>query len=140
MMRKLAALIFIALTAAAGPALAQEPRAGATLIPYDDPTALYRVDSGLYQIEEGQVIELGDRYVTMIFETYKADKQQVYVTLNGKRISNDANTWYWRTGSRKTLNAEGSVYADKRFCALDYINYIGVKGGADSAVFRFRCE
>ncbi|MCI4666504.1 MAG: hypothetical protein MRY74_17480 [Neomegalonema sp.] len=141
-----AAVAVLALSAAAAtaqtpkPAAPKKPTVGSTIIPYDDPTQFFKVDSGLFQIETGQVVDLGDRYLTLAFYVRDARKKWIDVYLGGTKVSHDEGYSYWWLGTRRSLHKKDELYKDKRFCVLDFVNFVSVRGGNPSAVFRFRCE
>lgn len=122
------------------PGASQAPQLGATLIPFDDPTQFYRVESGLFQVQAGQPVDLGDRYLTFTFRVDDPKRKRINVYLGGYSNRPDGSN-YWYTGNRLTLNKNSEqLYGDKRICFLDYLNLIESRGGPSSGVFRFICD
>jgi len=157
----------LALTGAAAPSLAQQPAppraapaqraapspaapAAAPKQVSSSPTAtLYRVDEGIFDIREGQTLDLTDRKILMAFrvisnayerESFVERKQvRIYFSGAGRTLDNTFNQGQ-RLDLKNNTNYYPKLFADKAECYLDLIDTAAPKGGTLVATFRFVCS
>lgn len=116
------------------------------------PTAtLYRVDEGVFDLQQGDVIDLTDRKVTLHFvnkqdQKRAVEEQTIDVTIN----ADYSKTWNLQVGHRFDFKngyknygiarPGGIIMKDKTKCYLDLIKVTVPKGAPMIATFRFECD
>lgn len=132
----------------AAPTLAETP---APKQKSSSPTAtLYRVDEGVFELRQGEMIDLTDRKVTLHFakkQNVELAQEQQIISVN---ISADySHTWDLEVGHRFDFKngyknygiakPGGILMKDKAKCFLDLVDVAVPKGAPMIATFRFEC-
>ena len=126
-------LLTVAAPASAAPDVAP-CKDGATIVPMTG-APLYRVESGLFQIQENQVVDLTDRKVTFRFKgnrRRKANRIQVFLNGTTKHVLSPGQ----RLDLRKQLK---DTFADRKACFIDWIKSANPRGAPAVAIFRLHC-
>ena len=101
-------------------------------------SALKRIDSGTFELRQGQAIDLTDRKVLFAVRSAQdpnpSPSRIFTVAINGF----DRNV---RPGERIDLkDVLQSVFADSTFCGVDVLDYVAPKGAPATAKFRLICK
>ena len=128
------ALAALALVAAApgGPDVAP-CKDGATIVPLNG-APLYRAESGLFQLQEDQVMDLTDRMV--VFKFKRANQIHLSLYFNGLPALVEKGQ---RIDLTKWTGTVGDAFSDRKACFIDWIRSAKPRGAPEVAVFRFHC-
>lgn len=100
----------------------------------NDKALLYRVDDGVFQLTEGETIDLTDRHLLLAFQQ---GKRCFEIVVNGRKTCIEVGERFDLT--RKSLFRLGDLFSDKDSCFLDVVKLEDVKGADAIATFRLHC-
>lgn len=95
---------------------------------------LYRVEDGVFQLRDGQTVDVTDRFLLLAF---RLGKRCPEIVLNGRKSCIEV-------GDRFNLKAHvpfhlGKLFQDKNQCFLDVVKVDAPKGADAIAIFRLHC-
>jgi len=98
---------------------------------------LMRVDDGVFQLRQGQTIDLTDRKALLTFRTDQrrdlAERKLLNISISGRNFSADI-------GKRFDLKGVlDKTFDDKDECFLDVVDLVAPKGAPPTATFRLSC-
>lgn len=104
--------------------------------PYEVADAkLYRVDDGVFQLREGNTIDITDRFLLLAL---RQENECLAIMLNGQKSCIEI-------GARYDLNSPsspfrlGALFKDKKRCFLDIVQIEAPKGADALVTFRLHC-
>ncbi len=126
------------LAAASFSAFAQTQQSGAAVIP-EGPGLFYRIDEGLFQINERQVVDVSDVKITFMFYNDGSDREprfRFYISGSGTTVES------LRVGQRvdfKRYRVTAQLIDDREQCFIDTIQLQATRGAKAVGVFRLEC-
>lgn len=101
---------------------------------------LYRVDEGVFNLAEGETIDLGDHQWLLFFKEYRSKANCVAVAINGKTtcMAIGARTDFKNPAIAAFYTVTKDV-EDRDKCFLDVVRLVSRKGASPTATFRFHC-
>lgn len=136
----LARILAVAAIIVTLPAIVQ--RAGAQKQP-DDAAKLQRVDEGVFDLKEGQVLDLTDRRILLAFPKMQGNEIERFTDRRSVRLSINGRTMSLSQGRRFDLKRDrntAKTLSDKAECYLDLLNTTAPKGSTPFATIRFVCQ
>jgi len=133
------AAMAIALSSIAAAENATKPKKAATA------ATLYRVDEGVFDLRQGEVIDLTDRKVTLHVQQkqhpdYVEKQQRLEGRVGGDTGNQDIIIFVGQRINLKDLHVTREMFKDRSHCFVDPIGLVAPKGAPIVATFRLSCE
>lgn len=127
-------------SAAAGQTAKISKTTGATVIPVD-PSTLYRVDEGVFQLREGQSVDLTDKRLMFTFGIQKCrdGKPCAWCRFRWRAFDCQASDHFDFKSGRQYHYQTRKMFAETSECFLDIVSITIVRGAPATGVFRLFC-
>lgn len=144
-MRPAVLSLFLCLALVSGAAAQLTPTPGATVVPLDG-SQLYRIEEGLFQIQQNQTVDITDRSILFTIG-YDKRRDQTLCMVNGNsnpcvtgaRIGFQSGVVASGGGTYYTKGIKAKDFEDKEQCFIDVVSIKKVKGAPIIGTFRLSC-